>query len=66
MESTSKQVNRRISRVAFQEITQEEEQGGAEGEGVSRVEKVVRKFSTYISTNGSNVAMMDPDISKRM
>ena len=52
--------------MAFQEITQEEEQGGAEGEGVSRVEKVVRKFSTYISTDGSNVAMMDPDISKRM
>ena len=66
MGSSSKQVNRRISRVAFQEITQEEEQGGAEGEGVSRVEKVVRKFSTYISTDGSNVAMMDPDISKRM
>ena len=52
--------------MAFQEITQEEEQGGVEGEGVSRVEKVVRKFSTYISTDGSNVAMMDPDISKRM
>ena len=64
MGSTSKQMNRRISRVAFQEIAQEEEQGGAEGEGVSRVEKVVRKFSTYISTDGSNVAMMDPDISK--
>ena len=62
--STSKQMNRRISRVAFQEIAQEEEQGGAEGERVSRVEKVVRKFSTYISTDGSNVTMMDPDISK--
>ena len=62
--STSKQMNRRISRVAFQEIAQEE-QGGAEGEGVSRMEKVVRKFSTYVSADGSNVAMMDPDISKR-
>ena len=50
--------------MAFQEIAQEEEQGGAEGERVSRVEKVVRKFSTYISTDGSNVTMMDPDISK--
>ena len=51
--------------MAFQEIAQEEEQGGAERERVSRVEKVVRKFSTYVSADGSNVAMMDPDISKR-
>ena len=62
--STSKQMNRRISRVAFQEIAQEEQQAGAEGDAVSRMEKVVRKFSTYVSADGSNVAMMDPDISK--
>ena len=66
LEETSKQVKRRISRVAFQELHQEEEQGGAwDGDKVSRAEKVVRKFSTYISMDGSNVEMMDPDISER-
>ena len=63
--STSKQMRRRISRVAMQEIAQEEEQGATVGDGVSRMEKVVRKFSTYVSVDGSNVEMMDPDMSNR-
>ena len=46
LEETSKQVKRRISRVAFQELHQEEEQGEAwDGDKVSRAEKVVRKLN---------------------
>ena len=54
---TDKTVKRRISRVAGQELQLKGGQGG--------VGDIVRKFSTYISLDGSNVReVMDPDLSE--
>ena len=54
---SDKTVKRRISRVAGQEL----QLGGGQG-GVG---DIVRKFSTYISLDGSNVReVMDPDLSE--
>ena len=55
---SDKTVKRRISRVAGQELQLGGGQAGAVGD-------IVRKFSTYISLDGSNVReVMDPDLSE--
>ena len=56
-------LRRRISRVAIQELHQEEEQQQSKGEQMSstvdKIERGIRKYSTFISKDGSNVQMMD-------
>ena len=55
---SDKTVKRRISRVAGQELQLGGGQAGTVGD-------IVRKFSTYISLDGSNVReVMDPDLSE--
>ena len=59
-------LRRRISRVAMQELHQEEEQQQNTGEQISstvdKIERGIRKYSTFISKDGSNVQMMDDPV----
>ena len=59
-------LRRRISRVAIQELQQEEEQQQNKGEQlistVDKIERGIRKYSTFISKDGSNVQMMDDPV----
>ena len=53
-------------RVAIQEIHQEEAANGqdenSKEDGLMKLERNLRKFSTFITADGSNVGMMDPTL----
>ena len=58
-------LRRRISRVAVQELHQEEElqhKGEQVSSTVDKLERGIRKYSTFISLDGSNVRMMDDPV----